>query len=217
MYRNKILLVNHLKNHLTVYVFMVVLFLTGIIFGAVLVNSMGFVQKQDLFFHLDHYFELTNNKDAVLSKDILKKSFLFHVKYLILLFILGLTIIGLPAIWILIFSKGLVIGFSVGFIVNQLGWKGLLLAATSIAPQNLIIIPVYLFAASIAMVFSLSLFANLLGHRKQAIGKPMLQYAFIFILLHVGALGSSLVETFISNEALKAMLQSGIYFIMNIN
>src|SRR5699024_2470609 len=82
------------KNHLTVYVFMVVLFLTGIIFGAVLVNSMGFVQKQDLFFHLDHYFELTNNKDAVLSKDILKKSFLFHVKYLILLFILGLTIIG---------------------------------------------------------------------------------------------------------------------------
>src|SRR5699024_12627559 len=78
-----------------------------------------------------HYFELTNNKDAVLSKDILKKSFLFHVKYLILLFILGLTIIGLPAIWILIFSKGLVIGFSVGFIVNQLGWKGLLLAATS--------------------------------------------------------------------------------------
>src|SRR5699024_7993701 len=82
---------------------------------------------------------------------------------------------------------------------------------------KLIIIPVYLFAASIAMVFSLSLFANLLGHRKQAIGKPMLQYAFIFILLHVGALGSSLVETFISNEALKAMLQSGIYFIMNIN
>src|SRR5699024_12155201 len=70
-------------------------------------NSMGFVQKQDLFFHLDHYFELTNNKDAVLSKDILKKSFLFHVKYLISLFILGLTIIGLRAIWILIFSKGL--------------------------------------------------------------------------------------------------------------
>src|SRR5699024_4579867 len=147
----------------------------------------GFLQKQDFFFHLDHYFELTNNKDAVLSKDILKKNFLFHIKYLLILFILELTIIGVAVKWILIFTKGLVICFSVGFIVNQLGWKGLLLAATSIAPQNLIIIPVYLFAASIAMVFSLSLFANLLGHRKQAIGKPMLQYAFIFILLHVGA------------------------------
>src|SRR5699024_9042544 len=110
----------------------------------------------------------------------------------------------------LIFSKGLVIGFSVGFIVNQLGWKGLLLAATSIAPQNLIIIPVYLFAASIAMVFSLIFFANLLGHRKQAIVKSMLHFAFIFILLHVGALGSTLIETFISKEELKAMLQSGI-------
>lgn len=217
MYEQKILLVNHLKNHLTVYVFMVVLFLTGIIFGAVLVNSMGFVQKQDLFFHLDHYFELTNSGDEVLSKDILKKSFLFHVKYLMLLFILGLTIIGLPAIWILIFSKGLVIGFSVGFMVNQLGLKGLLLSALSIAPQNLLIIPIYIFAASLAMIFSLSLFSNLLGRRKQNIGKPMMQYAFAFILLHLGALGSSFAETFIANEALKAMLKSGIYFIININ
>src|SRR5699024_12882764 len=92
MYRKKILLVNHLKNHLTAYVFMVVLFLTGIMFGAVLVNSMGFVQKQDLFFLLDHYFELTNNKDAILRKDLLMKSFLFHVKYLIFVFLLGLAI-----------------------------------------------------------------------------------------------------------------------------
>src|SRR5699024_3554413 len=137
MYRKKILLVNHLKNHLTVYVFMVVLFLTGIIFGAVLVNSMGFVQKWDLFFLLDDYYEVNDHRDAVLSNDNLKKSFLFHVTYLILLFILRLTIIGLPAIWLLIFSKGLVTRFSVGFIENQLGSKVLLLAATSIEPQNL--------------------------------------------------------------------------------
>src|SRR5699024_3219000 len=149
--------------------------------------------------------------------DILKKSFLFHVKYLILLFILGLISIGLPAIWILIFFKVLVIIFYVVFIVNQFGWIRLLLVATSIALYNLIIILVYLFASFIAIVFSLCLFVNLLGHIKQSISNPMLLYAFIFILLHVGALRSSLVETFISNEALKAMLQSGIYFIMNIN
>src|SRR5699024_12421177 len=109
---------------------------------------------------------------------------------------------------------GLVIGFSVGFIVNQLGWKGLLLAATSIAPQNLIIIPVYLFAASIAMVFSLSLFVNLLGHRKQAIGKPMLQYAFIFILFYLLALVRSLVDIFISYLVIKGLFVYGIYVII---
>ena len=217
MYEQRTLVANHLKEQMTVYIFMTVLCLTGIIFGAVLVNSMGFVQKQDLFFHLEHYFDLTNSGEAVLSKDILKKSFFFHVKYLALLFILGLTIIGMPAIWMLIFSKGLVIGFSVGFIVNQLGLKGLGIALLSIAPQNLLIIPVYLFAASLAMIFSLRLLAALTGRRKSAIGRPVMQYAFAFILLHIGALGSSFIETFVANEALKVMLRSSLYFIMSIN
>src|SRR5690625_2373668 len=121
MYVNKIGVFNHIKDHLTIYVFMAILFLTGIIFGAITVNSMSFIQKQDLFFHLDRYFIQLNGDETIASKDILKRSFFFHMKYLFLLFILGLTIIGLPIVWILIFIKGLVIGFSVGFIVNQLG------------------------------------------------------------------------------------------------
>ncbi len=36
--------------------FMIILFLTGITFGAFIVNSMHFVQKQDLFFYLERFF-----------------------------------------------------------------------------------------------------------------------------------------------------------------
>lgn len=217
MNQQKTILMNHLRDHITIYIFTAVLFLTGIIFGAILVNSMGFIQKQDLFFHLDRYFQLANNDDAALNSDILKKSFFFHVKYLSLLFILGLTIIGLPIVWLLIFLKGLVIGFSVGFIVNQLGFKGLLLATLSIAPQNLIIIPVYILAASLAMLFSLRLLSALIGQKKESIGKPFVQYAFVFLLLYIGALGSSIVETFVANEALKAVIKTSYHIIININ
>lgn len=217
MDRNKTLLMNHLKNHVTIYVFMIVLLLTGVIFGAIIVNSMSFVQKQDLFFHLERYFALANGDETIASKDILKRSFFFHMKYLLLLFILGMTIIGLPVVWVLIFVKGLVIGFSVGFIVNQLGVKGLMLATLSIAPQNIIIIPIYIIAASLAMIFSLSLLYKLFGRTfNQSIGRPFVQYSLIFILLHVGALGSSLIETFVANEALKAVLKTSFYIIINI-
>src|SRR5699024_8809086 len=145
-YKSKHFVLEHVKENMMIYIFMMTLFLTGIIFGAITVNSMTFVQKQDLFFHLDRYFVQISGEETIASKDILKRSFFFHVKYLFLLFILGLTIIGLPIVWILIFIKGLVIGFSVGFIVNQLGGQGLLLATLSIAPQNMIIIPVYIIA-----------------------------------------------------------------------
>src|SRR5690625_5989422 len=93
----------------------------------------------------------------------MKRCFIYHLNYLLLLFILGLTIIGLPIIWVLIFIKGLVVGFSVGFIVNQLGLNGLLIATLSIAPQNIIIIPVYIIAASLSMIFSLGLLYKKIG------------------------------------------------------
>lgn len=199
---------------MTIYLFMITLFLTGIIFGAITVNSMSFIQKQDLFFHLDRYFNQITGDETIASKDILKRSFFFHMKYLFLLFILGLTIIGLPVVWILIFMKGLVIGFSVGFIVNQLGGKGLLLASLSIAPQNIIIIPVYIIAGSLSMIFSLLLLKKLIGRSvSHSLGSPFVQYSFVFLLLLLSALGSSLIETFIANEAFKAVLKTS-YFIM---
>lgn len=207
----------HVKENLSIYVFMTTLFLTGIIFGAITVNSMSFIQKQDLFFHLDQYFTQLTGDEMIQSKDILKRSFFFHLKYLFLLFILGLTIIGLPVIWVLIFVKGLVIGFSVGFIVNQLGGKGLLLATLSIAPQNIIIIPVYIAAASLSMIFSLGLLKVLFGRQATpSISRPFIQYTFLFIVLLISAFGSSLVETFVANEAFKTILKTSYVIIMNL-
>lgn len=47
MYNYRALAANHVKTHATIYLFMIILFLTGIVFGAIIVNSMNFVQKQD--------------------------------------------------------------------------------------------------------------------------------------------------------------------------
>src|SRR5690625_6136049 len=89
---------NHFKENITIYIFMTTLFLIGIIFGAIVVNSMTFIQKQDLYFHLERFLNQLNGELTFENIDILKRSFFYHVKYLLLLFLLGLTIIGLPII-----------------------------------------------------------------------------------------------------------------------
>lgn len=214
MQLNTNMLKSHLRRNITVYVFMTTLFLTGIIFGAIIVNSMTFIQKEALFFHVDRFFSLvSNDSESIVSKDIFKSSFLFHLKYISLFFLLGLTIIGLPVLWILLFIKGLVIGFSVGFIVNQLGMKGLLIATLSIAPQNIITIPVYIIASSLAMIFSLILIQKLFVRTaSQTISRPFVHYISAFVILLVFVFLSSLIETFVASEAFKAFLKSS-YFI----
>src|SRR5699024_6050592 len=87
---------HHIKQHKMIYLFMLTLFITSIIFGKITVKSMTFIQKQNLFFHLDQYFQQVNTEDAINRIDILKRSFFFHIKYLSLFFLLGITIIGIP-------------------------------------------------------------------------------------------------------------------------
>src|SRR5690606_16529110 len=103
MYSKRDHIMMHIKEHATIYIFMVILFLTGIIFGAIIVNSMNFIQRQDLFFFLERYFGQITTDQKIDNHEILKGSFFYHVKYLLLLFILGLSVIGLPIVWIMLF------------------------------------------------------------------------------------------------------------------
>ncbi|MBR3120109.1 MAG: stage II sporulation protein M [Oceanobacillus sp.] len=209
MYKNSFLVWEHIKNHATIYLFMIILFLTGIIFGAVIVNSMGFIQKQDLFFYLERFFGQITEGVSIDKIDILWQSFTYHAKYLLLLCILGLSVIGLPLVWVLIFVKGLVIGFSVGFIVNQLGLQGFLLASLSIAPQNILVIPIYITAGSISMIFSLTLINKLFSRKNhQLLLQPLAKYSIIFVILLVVSFAAALVEAYVSNQAMQELIKS---------
>ena len=209
MYIIKNQMTDHFKEHATIYVFIMILFLTGIIFGAIIVNSMEFNQKQDILFYLERYIGQIIDKEMIGNQTILMDSFLLHVKGLLLLFTLGLTVIGLPLVWILIFMKGLAIGFSVGFIVNQFGIKGLILAALSIAPQNLLIIPMYIIAGSLSMLFSLTLISILFN---QKVSPPIIQffrkYVLMFSFLLTISFVAALLEAFIAHEAMQSFIKS---------
>lgn len=209
MYMIKDQITGHIRDHAIIYLFMIILFLTGVIFGAIIVNSMNFIQKQDLFFYLERYFGQIVSEEPIANQTILMDSFLYHIKYLLLLFVLGLSVIGLPIVWILLFVKGLVVGFSVGFIVNQLGLKGLLFASLSIAPQNFLIIPIYVVAGSLSMIFSLTLLSILFNRR---LSTPVLhlfgRYVFVFSLMLAASLVAAVLEAFIAHEAMQSFIRS---------
>ncbi|MCA1009540.1 stage II sporulation protein M [Halobacillus halophilus] len=197
-----------IQSHVNIFVFIFVLFIMGIIFGAVIVNSMNFVQKQDLFFYLKQFFEQNISMNGTSKATLWKDSILYHIKYMFLLFLLGISVIGMPIITVLLFIKGLVVGFSVGFLVNQMGWYGLLISSAAIAPQNLLIIPVYLLAGSLALIFSLTLCKQLFIRRvHQPILKGFVRYSAFFGALMLILIIASTIEVFFSNTILDYVLK----------
>lgn len=203
-FRHKI----ELSQYSSIYLFMFILFLIGLIFGAIIVNSMNFIQKQDLYFYLEQFFGKVVEGAIIQEGQLFHTSFFYHLKYILMIFILGFSIIGIPVIWIFIFMKGIVIGFSVGFLVNQMGWYGFLLAAASIAPQNLLIIPAYLVAGSMAMILSLHLIRKLFATRlyHHMLKKAFTQYVTVYTGLIIVVFGASLIESFVSPFTMKLVV-----------
>ncbi|SDI96976.1 stage II sporulation protein M [Salimicrobium halophilum] len=188
-------------------VFFTVVFVMGVVFGSLTVNSLAFVQKQDLFFYLEQFFQSWNNDPGLLKWELFRNSYLNHVLQLSLIFILGLSVIGLPVVIILLFLKGVYFGFSVGFLVHQMGWKGLGIASLTIAPHNIITIPVYIVTSWMVGMFAVYLSSPLWsGERLHSIRADMGRYGFAYFLALVLLLVSSVAEVFLSQPLLELLL-----------
>ncbi|MFD1738784.1 stage II sporulation protein M [Bacillus salitolerans] len=155
----------HIKEHSSIYLFVSILFMMGIIFGAIVVNSMSISQKQDLFLYLSRFFGQVSQGEFASANEMFLQSYFHQLKYIGLMWILGISIIGLPVILVLLFLKGIVVGFTVGFLVNQLGWNGFVLSVVAVLPQNIIIIPAFVIIGTVAISFSLRLIGQLFVKR----------------------------------------------------
>ncbi|WP_147533860.1 stage II sporulation protein M [Bacillus marasmi] len=199
--------VEHFREYSSVYIFVIVLFLMGVIFGAVVVNSLSFSQKEDLFYYLSQFFgQLTGGKEAS-AKDLFMQSLLHNSKYIGLMWLLGVSIIGLPVILILLFIKGMVVGFTVGFLVNQMGWDGFLLSFVSVLPQNFIIIPIFIIMSVMTITFSLQMIKRQFMKKISSPFMPMLSRYFLVLVGAVIVLTcAAAIEAYISPALMKAVI-----------
>ncbi|MFD2445929.1 stage II sporulation protein M [Bacillus sp. CGMCC 1.16607] len=205
MYQN--VAANYLRENSSMYLFVLVLFLMGVIFGAVIVNSLSFAQKEDLFYYLNQFFSQMSDGKIAEASDLFRQSFLHNIKFIGLMWLLGISIIGLPVILILLFMKGMVVGFTVGFLVNQMGWDGFFLAFVSILPQNFIIIPVFIITTSVAVMFSLKMIQR---QFLKKYGQPFLplfkNYIGALIMAAILIAAAAAVEAYLSPAFMKAVM-----------
>lgn len=148
------------KGQTSLYVFVAVLFLVGVIFGALMVNALSLEQRQDLEGYLGNFFVTVHHGTSGGETGAYWDIAMLHLKWIGLIWILGLSVIGLPGILVLDFMKGVLIGFTVGYLVGQYSWKGLLFALVSVAPHNLFVIPILLVCSVAAMTFSIYIIRN---------------------------------------------------------
>lgn len=204
----KTLFIHHIKEHSSTYLFVFVLFVMGVIFGAIIVNSMNTTQKEDLYYYLSLFFGQVSEGTLASSSEMFQQSLIHNLKYLGFMWVLGISIIGLPIILIMLFLKGMVVGFTVGFLVNQMGWNGFLLSFVSVLPQNLLLIPAFIIISATAIVFSLKLIKQLFMKRiKESPMKLFARYAIIFTIIMFLTIIATIFEAYVSPIMMKGVIK----------
>jgi stage II sporulation protein M len=201
----------HLQENQPLYAFVGVLFLMGVIFGAIIVNSLSLNQKQDLYTYLSRFFVQAAEGGFANQSDMFLQSLGHYLKYLGLMWLLGLSVIGLPVILIMLFLKGVVIGFTVGFLVNQMGWYGFLLSFVSVLPQNVLLIPAFLVVSVAAIAFSIKMIKQLSSKKYHVPFFPQLiKYTLLVSCVGIMVLIASSLEAFLSPSLMEQVIKWSI-------
>ncbi|KWX76678.1 stage II sporulation protein M [Paenibacillus jilunlii] len=188
-----------MKEQTPLYIFVAVLFLVGVVFGALIVSALTLDQQQELSDYLGNFFVTVDQQGLPAAPDSYWEIAALNLKWIGLIWILGLSVIGLPGILILDFLKGVLIGFTVGCMVSEYSWHGMLFALVSVAPHNIVLIPVLLVGSAAAIAFSLLMIrSRVLGQRRSPVTRPFVMYTMLSLGLAVLVLGISGFEAWVS-------------------
>lgn len=187
--RNEI--VRLFQRDMKYFIVLFVFLLAGISAGSIGARLLDFSERKELVLFLRNYFSMLDTDGIhhfTVFINVMKRNF----EPLFLVWLFSFTPAGIPAILFILSFTGFITGFSAAFVIEGLGYKGLLFLMTAILPQNFIYIPCFIFAAYFGMKYSYTQLNRLFYHSasKSSIisARELTVYlGGLFILMSAGA------------------------------
>lgn len=200
----KLLIKKNLQDNLIIYLIIPVIFLVGIFFGVMGVHELDTSQVNELVQYVDGFINNlpTASVDAGLET---RHALMTNLKTLFYIWFLGLTVIGIPLTMVITFSRGFILGFTTGFLVQQKSLQGVLVILLTVVPQNLLLIPVVLIAAVSSISFSFFVIRGKFGGKTMNLSKRFIGYTCSFILFGLFTVLAALVQGYVSPSLVKAV------------
>ena len=136
------IILEHIRNNIIEYIAMFLILIVGIILGTIYINNSSVELRQEIIEYINGFLEDTHSGSQINLNSLLKTSISNNVVIIIILWFSGMTVIGMPIIYITVSIKGFCIGYTISAIIGSLGtWKGIQLILSTMFLQNLIMLP----------------------------------------------------------------------------
>jgi stage II sporulation protein M len=198
-----------LQQSWPLYLIVIVIFSIGILLGSLGVNTLPEEQITELQRYLQSF--IAQAAEIEVDKAQMVKGALYdNLLVGLVMYILGLTIICLPLVLALIFFRGFVLGFSVGFLTAHPDWREFVIVLISMLPQNMLFIPALIIGGTASLSFSMLLIKRF-NNSHTRIGPQFVGYSLIMAGCWAAFTLAALAEGYITPELtrLSASLMAG--------
>ncbi|HZK55033.1 MAG TPA: stage II sporulation protein M [Desulfosporosinus sp.] len=183
----------HIRQYWVIYLTLSSVYLAGVVFGAVGVGALGVSETSQLGKFLDTLLKSQPESiDPVFLGQLARDMFIMMAG----IWILGLTIIGAPLIFLIVFTRGFILGFTVSFIIGVKGALGLGLILMTVLIPAILAIPLLLLGAGLATIFSFLLLRG--KARGESLRREFLYYTVAATFVTVGAVGVGVLQGYFS-------------------
>ncbi|AYD40579.1 stage II sporulation protein M [Clostridium fermenticellae] len=197
---------DHVQNNFWLYVISLLCICTGIVLGIYSVRYMGGFEKSDLVNYIKSFSSAIGSGN-IDYKQIFIQTIKNNIPVLIIVWFLGLTMIGVPIILIIDILKGFTIGFTISFIINGMGIRGVWVSLLGVLPQNIIYIPCIIFISVLAMEFSLNMLKDKGGKSWTSnIWLKITSYSVSFALVMIVMVVGFTMESYLTPQILKVVI-----------
>jgi len=195
---------NQSKNQKKLFVGLIITGIIAILLGLFFVAILKIADKELIKTTITNFMKQVKTQ-RLFYQEAMIQSILGNTIKEVLLFFLGLSIIGLPIIFIIYLSQAFTLGFSISSILYVYKCKGILLSLIYCTPL-IINLLIFLILSYYALLFSKYLFYHLFLKKELSFKKIMKRYIKVFGIGTICLLLSSLIEVFLIPKLLAFLL-----------
>ncbi len=192
-----------LRPQVHLWSFLGAVVLCGLVFGGVVAGELNTGDTIVLANAISHLLSAISSHQLAPSGDLWWQRVTQDGQVLALLWLFGVSVIGIPFVAVTLFLRAFSVGFSVGFTVLQFGFKGLLFSGVVIFLHQVISMAILILAAGTAIQFSKEILSQSISIR--ALPWRFTKYTSMFVVCLFGLMLGAALQAYIGPDMMSTI------------
>lgn len=195
---------SHVRERFGPYVAALCCLGLGMVLGALAVGALNAAQRADLLSYLGSFVHALGH-GSMTPPWVMRRSLADNIKELGLATLLGVSVLGVPLAFGMLLLQGLAVGFAVGFLIQELGFRGLTFALVGVAPSAAFALPALVLVVVGSLGFAHSLWRSHFFRSRGSLAVALWRLSGMLTAATCALLMASLMGSYLSPWLIRAL------------